>query len=201
MEILGVLAAIVYSIAFIRYIYSMIKSKNKPNRATWIIWSILGFILLASYYTAGARDTVPLLIINQIGMISVFLFSLKYGQGGVDKFDIFCLTGAGISLLIWYISNNPLYALLLGIMTDFIGALPTIKKSNEQSESEDKLTWGLFLVGNFLNLLASGFSSFSSYVYPLYMVLLCFLILMLLVKKNKQQNNKRKQIIKHTEIE
>lgn len=185
MEILGIIAAIIYSVAFARYIYSMVKSKNKPNRATWFIWIVLGFVLLASYYSAGARETIPSLIINQIGMIIVFLFSIRYGQGGIDKFDIACLVGATVSLFVWWISNNPVYALFIGILTDLIGALPTIKKSFEHQDGEDRLTWLLFLFGNVANLFASDITNFSNYIYPLYMSLLCLLILVLLVRKSK----------------
>ena len=183
MEELGILAAFVYSIAFIRYIYVTIKAKNKPNRSSWLIWGVLGFVLLGSYYATGARETVPLLIVNQVGMVVVFLFSLKHGQGGTNKFDLACLLGAGVSLLAWWISNNPRYALLLAITTDFIGALPTIKKSIEEKEWEDRLTWVLFFIGNGVNLLAGGFDNFSIYIYPLYMTMLCLLISILLVRK------------------
>lgn len=182
MGILGILAAIVYLAAFTRYVYAMLKAGNRPNRATWLIWALLGFVLLGSYYASGAKDTLPLLLVNQIGMISVFLLSLKYGQGGVDKFDIACLAGAAVSLLSWAITNNPVYALMLGITTDFIGALPTIKKAMTKEPNEDKITWFLFLIGNGINFLGSDMSSFSNYIYPLYMTLLCLLIFCLLVK-------------------
>lgn len=179
---LGILAALVYSAAFLHYIYKIVKGNNKPNRSSWLIWSILGFVLLGSYYSVGARETLPLLVVNQIGMISVFLFSIKSGQGGTNKFDLICLSGAGVSLFAWWISNNPLYALLLAILTDLIGALPTIKKSIEQKEGEDNITWALFFIGNLINLIASDITSFSDYIYPLYMSLLCLLISFLLLR-------------------
>lgn len=180
----AIIGALIYVIAFSRYIYSTLKDKNKPNRATWFIWAFLGFILLFSYYSGGARETLPLLIVNQLGMCIIFLISLKFGEGGYTKFDLFCLAGAFVSILVWLISNNPLYALLLGILTDSFGALPTIKKSIEDPLHEDKITWFLFLLGNSFNFLAIKTWNFEIYIYPLYMVLLCFFVSLLLFRKN-----------------
>lgn len=182
----AIIGALIYVLAFSRYIYSTLKDKNKPNRATWFIWAFLGFILLFSYYSGGARETIPLLIVNQLGMCIIFLISLKFGEGGYTKFDLYCLFGALVSVFAWLISNNPLYALLLGLLTDLFGALPTIKKSIEDPLHEDKITWILFLLGNSFNLLAIKTWNFEIYIYPLYMVLLCLLISLLLVRKNKK---------------
>lgn len=178
----AIIGALIYVLAFSRYIYSTLKDKNKPNRATWFIWAFLGFILLFSYYSGGARETIPLLIVNQLGMCIIFLISLKFGEGGYTKFDIYCLFGAFVSILVWFISRNPLYALLFGILTDLFGALPTIKKSFVDPVHEDKITWILFLLGNSFNLLAIKNWNFEIYIYPLYMVLLCFTVLIILLR-------------------
>lgn len=180
----AIIGALIYVIAFSRYIYSTLKDKNKPNRATWFIWAFLGFILLASYYASGARETLPLLIVNQFGMCIIFLISLKFGEGGYTKFDLYCLFGAIVSILVWFVSNNPLYALLLGISTDLFGALPTIKKAIENPIHEDKITWFLFLLGNTFNFFAISSWNFEIYIYPLYMVLLCFTMCILLFRNS-----------------
>ncbi|MDO8519167.1 MAG: hypothetical protein Q7T11_03270, partial [Deltaproteobacteria bacterium] len=61
---------------FIPYVLATLKGKNRPNRATWIIWASVGLILLFSYKSAGATHTLWTSVANCIafGAVLILLF-------------------------------------------------------------------------------------------------------------------------------
>ena len=172
----GKLAGGVSLLAFIPYLIRTLQGKNRPNRATWIIWTILGFILLASYRAVGASDTLWVSVANCVFFLAVVSLSFHYGEGGWTQLDMTCLLGAALGLFLWWYLKSPLSAVLICILLDFLGALPTLKKAYKDPKGEDRLTWLLFLLANLINLFAINQWTFAIAAYPIYLVLICLLI-------------------------
>lgn len=167
--IAGKVAGIVSLVAFLPYIVAIMRGKTTPNRATWWIWTIVGFMLGASYYSSGANHTIWVPMSYIIGPLVTAILSIKYGEGGWTRFDRACLFGAAVSAVFWWLFSSPLVALLINLFIDFLGALPTIKKAYYKPETENKLAWTLFIIGNTTNLFAIETWSFAIAVYPIYM--------------------------------
>ena len=167
----GLLAGLLSLAAFVPYIIAIVKGATKPNRATWWIWTTNGLILLASYYASGAESTVWVAVGYFVGSLLTAVLALRYGEGGWSSFDRSCLLGAGSGLLFWWMFNSSIVALVTTLSVDFAGALPTIRKAYRAPETEDRVAWGLFILGNTVNLLAVEAWSFGIAVYPVYMFL------------------------------
>jgi len=176
----GMLAGALSLVAFIPYILAIRRRETVPNRATWFIWMIVGLMLGSSYYSSGASHTIWVPVSYIIGPFAIFLFSLKYGEKGWTRLDSWCLAGTGGSLILWLIFKSPLIALVINLLIDAFGALPTIRKSYYAPESEDRLAWTLFFLGNVLNLFAVECWSFSIAAYPIYMFLGSGIIVLLI---------------------
>lgn len=168
-SIIGVVAGFLSLLGFLPYLVSIYQGKTRPNRATWWIWAIVGIILCSSYYSSGAVHTIWVPVCSAFGHLIIAVLALKYGEGGWNRFDRGCLLGAAMSLLLWWRLNSPIIALLINIGIDFLGALPTIKKSYYEPHKEDSLTWLIFLSAHTLNLFALKDWSFALSAYPLYL--------------------------------
>jgi len=166
--LIGMAAGVVAFAANIPYIYSILKGRTTPNRATWWIWFVLGTIIALSYYSVGARDTLWVPITAAIGPFVIALLSLKYGVGGWTMFDRICLIGAAIGLALWAAFNSPFIALLLMIAVDGLGYLPTMRKIRLEPQSEDRLAWSMFYVSSIMNLFAVSVWVPEIAVYPVY---------------------------------
>ncbi|HWQ59591.1 MAG TPA: hypothetical protein VN420_00370 [Candidatus Fimivivens sp.] len=70
----------------------------------------------------------------------------------------------------------------INIFIDGMGALPTLRKSFHEPESEDKLTRSLSSAGNTLNLFAVEHWSLATGSYPVYMFVVCKAISVLVVR-------------------
>ncbi|MEK7516302.1 MAG: hypothetical protein AAB562_01770 [Patescibacteria group bacterium] len=167
----GTVAGILSLAAFAPYILAILRKKTKPSRATWWIWTVVGFMLGASYYSSGANHTIWVPASCIIGSFITAVLSLKYGEGGWTRFDRGCLLGAGVSVALWWMFSSPLIALLINLSIDFMGALPTIRKSYYEPEGEDRTAWAMFFAGNTANLFAVESWSFAIAAYPIYMFL------------------------------
>jgi uncharacterized protein with PQ loop repeat len=169
---IGMIAGIIEFLGFLPYILNTISRKVTPNKATWIIWSVVGIIIAASYYASGARDTVWMPIASAIGIVLVALLSLKYGEEGWSALDKTCLIGAGAGLALWWYTNEPALAYGMTTMVDAIGALPTIKKAYDRPDSERNLAWPMFFIASTLNLIAIREWTFVIALYPAYVFVL-----------------------------
>lgn len=172
----GKVAGITALAALVPYILAILRGETKPNRATWWIWTVVGFMLGASYYSSGANHTIWVPVSYIIAPIIVAILSIKYGVGGWTRFDRYCLLGAGVSVVLWWMFSSPLVALLINLFIDLMGALPTIRKAYYEPESENFTAWVLNFAANTINLFAIERWTFAIAVYPIFMFTTCGLI-------------------------
>ncbi len=164
----GIAGGIVALAAFVPYIRAIIKGTTTPNRATWLIWTIIGCITAASYAAGGADQTIWVAVSYALGPFLVFALSLQRGEGGTTAFDLWCLVIAGVSLMLWVVFENPFIALVLSIAIDTAGSLPTFKKVWHAPYSEDIVAWSMFWSASVLNFWAIEAWSWDIALYPMY---------------------------------
>jgi hypothetical protein len=166
---LGILAGLISLSGFIPYIISVLRKKTRPSRASWFIWSAVALMIVASYYSVGARNTLWLALANAFGISIIAILSLRFGKGGWTVTDKACLGGAGSSIVIWFVSGSAAIALVMNILSDFAGVIPTVKKLIDRAGPEDRLSWGIWLVADTLTLMAAESWDISIIIYPLYL--------------------------------
>lgn len=171
-QLFGEISGVIAILAFIPYVASILRGETKPNRASWVIWTVLGVILLASYHASGATTTIWIPIVYAILPLFVLGLSFKYGVGGYNYLDVVCLFGAAVGLLLWKITRVPEFALYLNILVDSFGFIPTYKKAYLQPESESLSAWIIGASATLLNLLAINKWQLNIALYPLYLA--CF---------------------------
>lgn len=167
----GLSAGILSIISGIPYIRDILRHKTKPERASWLIWSALGGIAFFSQLAKGATDSLWLTGVQTVGVMVVFLLSLKYGVGGLAKRDIVAILFAGLGLVLWYVTQEPAIALLIVICIDALGVALTCIKTYEKPESETLITWLVSGTAGILGALAVGSWNVILLAYPVYIVL------------------------------
>ena len=187
----GKTAGFLSLIGFIPYLLTTLKGKTRPNRATWIIWTVVGIALLASYKEAGATDAIWVTVANVIAFGAVVGLSFKYGEGNWTPLDLGCLVSAGVGFFLWWFFDSPLPTLYISILVDLIGALPTLKKAYLDPEGEDRLTWFLFWMANTINLFAIEKAGFAMWAYPVYLFLISGAIMAILFMTRRYRPSKR----------
>jgi len=193
---LGEIAGIISFIAYTKYIISVFQGKTKPSRSTWWILTFVGILIFASSYSLEAKESMWIQLSYVIGPFIIGIQSLfpKYGYGtGLLKIDKICLFGSLTCILLWILFNSPLIALLGSIVVDFIGLIPTIKKSYTDPQEEDPVAWGMEMFASIINALGISvwFTLVSKdWIYSLYLLIINFIVLVLLWFPNLFKNKK-----------
>lgn len=190
LQVLGILSGVLSGLSYLPYIKDIFLRTTKPERASWLIWSILGSIAFFSQFAEGATWSLYLTGIDTLGVIIIFLLSIKYGVGGLTKKDIIALIAAGIGLLLWYLTNQAVIALLMTMLIDAAGAILTVIKSYEHPETETLTTWTIISIAAILGMLSVGEINFVLLAYPFYIFLANFAVVLAILAGRKQIKNK-----------
>lgn len=166
--LIGAIAGLLALTQAIPYVYSILRGKTKPERATYGIWSLVNVISLLSYMAAGGLEAASVTAAYTLTTGLIFLMSFKYGVGGLNKFDVVCVVLAIVGIFLWITTSNPLLALYMSIFVKVLGFLPTLIKAYYRPDTENKLAWAMCSVASTLNLFA--ITSFSPAIVslPLY---------------------------------
>ena len=169
-ELFGLLSGLIILIGAPPYLFDIFKHKTKPQRTTWLIWSVLGIIAFFSQLKLGAHWSLVFVGLSGAGNLIVYGLSLKYGVGGWTKLDKLALVIAAIGVAASYLFRQPLIALLGVVVADFSGTALTIRKTYLSPESETTITWFTFGLAGIFTALAVGHLWLNLLLYPLYLI-------------------------------
>lgn len=166
------------------YIRAMFRGAAKPNRVTWLMWSIAPFIgSAAAVYSGVTWAAVPVFMMGfspfLIFTASFFTPKAYWKLGG---FDYLCGGLSALALLLWIATMDPNISILLAIVSDAIAALPTLTKAYRQPQTE---SIGPFVTGVFnatVSLVVAVGWSFAEVAFPIYLLALNLLIVALLAR-------------------
>lgn len=180
-ETLGIVAGVIAITGYIPYIISILMGKTKPNRATWFIWTIVGGLLAFSYIAEGEAHSIWLPLGYFFGPLITAILSIKYGYNEWTRLDTICISAAIISIVPWALSSSAALTLIINVLIDSAGAIPTLVKTYREPETEDLTAWGFFFVANTLQMFTITMLGVAV-LYPLYLFILATLMVTFILK-------------------
>lgn len=142
--ILSVAAGVLFIVAFIPYIRSILRKETKPAKASWIIWASLDYLVFAGML---AEHTINGQILGAVvGATIVIGLAMKYGARGWTTLDKFCLGGAVLGIVLWQVFDNPSFGIVTACVVAFVGSIPTFVSAWKDPGRENKLAWTLFWI-------------------------------------------------------
>ena len=190
-EVLGILAGVLFIIGFVPYGIAIIKKQTRPEKATWVIWLAVDTLTLIGMLMAGTLNGQIVGVV--LGASIILILALIYGEKGWKKFDIFCLAGAAIGMVLSLIFKNPLLAIIASSTACTIGSFPTFKSAWQDPSREDKLAWTIFWVSCVCAVLAIPHLTAADMIQPLdFFVIESAMMLILLFRKPKQSITREK---------
>jgi len=182
----GIVSVFIAIASIIPYVRDIFRGQTKPHVYSWLIWTILQIIGAAAQFQDGAGYGAWALAIAALGSFLIFIFSFKYGTKNITRFDLACLIASCITLIVYFGMNNPLYAVLLVVIIDLLGFLPTFRKGWEEPSTETTSTYALSGFANFLGLFAlQNYTLITTmYIGSLFLTNASFVTMIILRKKN-----------------
>ena len=168
---IGVVAGVVGIFCFVPYFRDIFLNKTKPHIYTWLIWSLLqGTSVFIMLYGCAGIGVLPF-VIGTILCGSIFILSFKYGTKNITLIDTICLIGALIALVFYIFLHNPVLSIILVTLIDFIGFIPTFRKSYVEPKTETASTYLVSAISSILAIFALLNYSLITILYPITLIL------------------------------
>lgn len=168
-EIIGITAIAITIIAYIPYIRSIMSGKTKPHVFSWVIWGMVTFIVSMGQLNDGGG--IGAWSISISGIFSIYVAVLAYLKKSditITKIDWLFFITATMSILLWPITSDPLYSVLLLTIIDVCGFAPTFRKSYTNPFSEPLTFFIIMTIRNIISAIALEKYSLTTMFFPVF---------------------------------
>jgi len=178
------------------YIIDTIKGKTKPNRVSWLIWSIAPIIGTVAAVSDGVTWAIVPTFMSGFGPLLVFMASFlnKKSYWRLGGGDYLCGTLAILALVLWAITKNPNVAILLSILADLLAAIPTLIKSWQHPETETGLAYILSMFNQITGMIAMKRWDFAESAFGIYLFLIDICFVLILYRKRILRKFKKNRL-------
>lgn len=150
--ILGALALVVGVAGYIPYIRDTLKGITKPHPFTYLIWALLGAITFIAQVVNNAGPGAWAMAIPVVLGIVTAALSVKKGERSITTSDWLCLTGALVAIVIWLLTNDALYAVLIVIGINTLAFIPTFRKAYWKPREETAKSYSLGVLRSVISI-------------------------------------------------
>jgi hypothetical protein len=173
-QVMG-LASVVLAIAsFAPYIVQIRSGTMKPHVFSWIIWSIsTAVVYFAQVVADGGPGAWPTGVSGLMTMYVTWLAWSRHRDIDITKSDWFFLGAALASLPVWYVTSDPLWAVVILTTIDVLGFGPTIRKLYQNPYEESVFFYMTFAIRSAVSILALESLNLTTLLFPVAMVLAC----------------------------
>jgi hypothetical protein len=182
-----IIGAAINSIGAIGYIVNTIKGKVKPNRVSFLMWSLAPFIAFAAQITEGAGFESMMTFTTGLFPFLIFLSSYanKHSVWKTTSFDIWCGVLSIAGVIGWQILKDGDIAIMFSIIADAIAAIPTMRKAYYYPETEYTWSWIAGIIGILLTILTIDRLTFTNSGFLTSIVITNFIIITIIILRRR----------------
>lgn len=188
---LGVIAVSIGFIGYAPYFRDIFKGKTKPHAFSWLVWGVLTGIAFVGQVVSGGGAGAWVTGFTAVICLAIFSLALSKGKKDFPFVDWMSLVGAGFALLLWFLTEDPLAAVILVSVIDALGFIPTYRKSYARPSEETLFTYNMSSLKFVVGLFALGSYSLVTVLYPLSLIVSNTAFVILLITRRKQLGLKR----------
>ncbi|MEZ0224665.1 MAG: hypothetical protein ACAH83_08940 [Alphaproteobacteria bacterium] len=159
------------------YITSIFKGQTKPHVYTHLVWGIVTAIAFFAqvFDNAGpgawATGLTAATCLFQSGL------ALKYGEKSITPTDKIALLTAGIAIVAWVVTKDPLLSVVLSSLINIVAFYPTCRKSWLKPWEENLAAYNIANIKIVLSIMAITHFTLVTAIYPV----ACIIVNMLFV--------------------
>ena len=173
-----ILGVIIASIGSVNYLINTIKGKVKPNRVSFLLWSLAPLIAFGAELQQGVGLQSLMTFVVGFLPLTIFVASFlnKNAAWKLTRFDFTCGALSLIGLILWYITSSGNVAIIFSILADALAALPTVVKAFNFPETEIAWTYFTSTLSAAITLLTVKVWDLANAGFPLYILVITLLI-------------------------
>lgn len=168
------------------YFRDIFANKTKPHAYSWLVWASLTAIAFFGQLSENAGPGAWVTATTALISFVIFGLAIKKGEQQITKSDRLNLAGAGLALLIWFFTNDPVFSIILITIVDFLGFIPTIRKSFNKPHEETLIHYVFAGLKFVLAIVALDNYTLTTWLYPASLVVSNLLFVPMLIIRRKQ---------------
>jgi hypothetical protein len=184
--ILGFAATIIALISYVPYFRDIVARKTKPHAFTWLIWGVLTGIAFVGQLAGHAGPGAWVTGFTAVICLAIAAIAAVGGERNIARLDWIALAGAGLALVVWFLTRGPLLSVILITIIDNVGFVPTLRKSYYRPGEETMSTFVLSGLKWVLGILALDHLSVTTALFPVSIVVASWLFVVMLLVRRKQ---------------
>lgn len=186
-EILGAAAIVLTFAMFVPYIRSIRRGATRPHVFSWLIWGLGTFVVfLAQLAGSGGIGAWP---IGVSGLITAYIAVLAFRKKTdttIARSDWVFLAVALAALPAWFLTSDPLWAVVILTGVDLAGFGPTFRSAYSRPYSERIGFYSLGAVRNALVVLALEHYSATTVLFPAAVGVACVVFVLMVAYRRRQ---------------
>ncbi len=184
--ILGYLAVAVELVSYFIYFVGIWKGKTKPHAFTWLVWGTLNVVAFLAVLFSGGEAGSWVLGVNALACFAICIIGFIQKHVEYDKYDWIALIGALVGIFLWWITKNPLCAVVLVTLSDAIGSIPIFRKAYRAPFEENIPAFALGLLYYPPAIAALRSFTLTTWLYPAVVIMLDgSLVILIMVRRKK----------------
>lgn len=184
--ILGYIATALAIASYLPYFYGIYQGKTKPHAFTWFVWGTLNVVAFAAVRIAGGASGAWVLAVNVVACYTIAAVGFWQGRVKYDLTDWLALAGAFLGIILWRLTSNPLYAVILVSLSDAIGSIPIFRKAYRLPFEENITSFAMGVWYYLLAILALDSLTITTWLYPAIVFVLDSALVILVLFRRKR---------------
>lgn len=152
------------------YIKDTLKGATKPNRVTYLLWSVP---IVAGVATVSQEFSWASVMTFLAGLMPFLVFAASFVNKNaywkLGGLDYACGVFAAIAIALWMTLKDPALTIAFCILADGLASVPTLRKGYKYPETETKIAYLLSAGVYTANLLNVESWTFVVCAFPLYL--------------------------------
>jgi len=173
-----IIGALIGAVGSVAYLVDTVRGKVKPNRVSFLLWSIAPLIAFAAQIEQGVGLESLMTFSTGFLPLTTFIASFvnKKAEWKITKFDIGCGVLSILGLILWLVTKVGNLAITFSILADALAAIPTLVKAYRYPDTELAWPWIATVFGVILTLLTLNRLTFANSGFIIYILIVNTLI-------------------------
>jgi len=174
--------------ALLPYVVSILRGSIRPHVFSWVTWGATTMVVfVAQLKGGGGVGAWPIGVSGSITLLVAVLAWLKRADVTLTATDWLFFIAAMSSLPLWYLTADPLWAVIVLTVVDILGFGPTFRKAWAFPHSESVLFFALFTVRNLVVLMALEHYSVTTMLFPAAVAAACLSLIVVIACRRSWQ--------------
>lgn len=184
-EVAGSVAIVLSIVGYIPYLRDILRGKTKPHAFSWIVWTLITFIVGFAQLAAGSGWGTFHNLVTGFICLAIVYFALRNKDKDIKRVDVCLFVAALLTIPLWVLTKDPTYSVVLITAIDTISFVPTIRKTWHDPTSETLVSYVIAGLKYCISVVAITSYGLATLVYPTALIAMNIIIVATILTRRK----------------